>query len=43
MGNNPENSIVLSVDKSVAIEEAVKVMDIASRNKFKMVLATKAK
>lgn len=43
MGNNPDNSIVLYVDKSVAIEEAVKLMDIASRNKFKMVLATKAK
>ncbi len=43
MGNNTENSIVLYVDKTIAIEEAVKVMDIASRNKYKMVLATKAK
>jgi len=43
MGNNPDNSIVLHVDKQIAVEEAVKVMDIASRNKFRMVLATKAK
>ena len=43
MGNNPENSIVLHVDKTVAIEEAVKVMNIANENKFKMVLATKGK
>ncbi len=41
MGNNPDNSIILHVDKSIAVEEAVKVMDIASRNKLKMVLATK--
>lgn len=43
MGNNPENSIILHVDKQIAVEEAVKVMDIASRNKYKMVLATKPK
>jgi len=42
MAGNPENSIILHVDKQIAIEEAVKVMDIANRNKFKMVLATKA-
>lgn len=41
MHGNPENSIILHVDKSVAVEHAVKVMDIASKNKFKMVLATK--
>ena len=43
MGGNAENSIVLHVDKQIPVEEAVKVMDIASRNKFKMVLATKPK
>lgn len=43
MAGNPDNSIILHVDKSIAVEEAVKVMDIASRNKFKMVLATKPK
>jgi len=30
----------LHVEKSVPIEEAVKVMDIANRNKYKLVLAT---
>jgi biopolymer transport protein ExbD len=33
-------SIILHVEKSLPIEEAVKVMDIASRNRWKMVLAT---
>jgi len=33
-------SIILHVEKSLPIEEAVKVMDIASRNRLKMVLAT---
>ena len=37
----PDNSIILHVDKTIPVEEAVKVMDIASRNKLKMVLATK--
>ncbi|TXB64023.1 biopolymer transporter ExbD [Vicingus serpentipes] len=32
--------IILHVEKSVPIEEAVKVMDIANRNKYKLVLAT---
>ncbi len=41
MAGNPENSIILHVDKTIPVEEAVKVMDLASRNKFKMVLATK--
>ena len=42
MAGNEENSIILHVDKNIAVEEAVKIMDIASRNKFRMVLATKA-
>lgn len=42
MAGNPENSIVLHVDKQIPVEEAVKVMDIANRNKFNMVLATKS-
>lgn len=33
-------SIILHVEKSLPIEEAVKVMDIAARNRLKMVLAT---
>ena len=36
-------SIILHVEKSLPIEEAVKVMDIASRNRLKMVLATQPK
>jgi biopolymer transport protein ExbD len=36
-------SIILHVEKSLPIEEAVKVMDIAARNRLKMVLATQPK
>jgi biopolymer transport protein ExbD len=36
-------SVILHVEKTLPIEEAVKVMDIASRNKLKMVLATQPK
>ncbi len=36
-----EPAIILHVDKTVDIEHVVKVMDIAYRNKFKIVLATK--
>ena len=36
-------SIILHVEKTLPIEEAVKVMDIASRNRLKMVLATQPK
>ena len=35
--------VVLRVDKSVPVEYAVEVMDIAYRNKFKIVLATQQK
>ncbi len=35
-----ETYISLHADKSVPIEEVVKVMNIAQRNKFKMILAT---
>ncbi|MEZ7924243.1 MAG: biopolymer transporter ExbD [Flavobacteriales bacterium] len=38
-----EKVVVLRVDKSVAIQYAVEVMDIAYRNKFKIVLATQQK
>ena len=38
-----EPGIILHTDKSVAIEHVVKVMDIAYRNKYKIVLATKPK
>lgn len=33
--------IILHADKSVPLEYAVKVMDIANRNKYELVLATK--
>ncbi|MCC7332335.1 MAG: biopolymer transporter ExbD [Flavobacteriales bacterium] len=38
-----EPGIILHAEKSVPIEEVVKVMDIANRNKYKMVLATSPK
>ena len=41
LNNEKEPAIILHTDKSVAIEHVVKVMDIAYRNKYKIVLATK--
>ncbi len=38
-----EKVVVLRVDKTIAIEHAVEIMDIAYRNKFKIVLATQQK
>ena len=38
-----EPAIILHTDKSVDIDHVVKVMDIAYRNKYKIVLATKPK
>lgn len=40
LSNETDPGIILHVEKTVAIEEAVKVMDIANRNKYKLVLAT---
>jgi len=40
INNEQEPAIILHTDKSVAIEHIVKVMDIAYRNKYKIVLAT---
>ena len=39
--NQKEPAIILHADKTVDIEHVVKVMDIAYRNKYKIVLATK--
>ena len=39
--NQIDHAIILHTDKSVDIEHVVKVMDIAYRNKYKIVLATK--
>ena len=41
INNEQEPAIILHTDQSVAIEHVVKVMDIAYRNKYKIVLATK--
>ena len=41
LANEIDPAIILHADKTVAIEFAVKVMDIAYRNKYKIVLATK--
>ena len=41
LSNQKEPAIILHADKSVDIEHVVKVMDIAYRNKYKIVLATK--
>ena len=40
INNETERAIILHTDKTVAIEHVVKVMDIAYRNKYKIVLAT---
>jgi biopolymer transport protein ExbD len=42
LDNEKEPGIILHTDKTVAIEHVVKVMDIAYRNKYKIVLATKS-
>jgi len=38
--DSPEPTISLHVHKTVPMEEVVKVMNIAARNKYKMILAT---
>ena len=43
LAGQDELVVVLRVDKSVPVEYAVEVMDIAYRNKFKIVLATQQK
>tara|TARA_Y100000385_G_C13085760_1_gene636319 strand:+ start:217 stop:612 length:396 start_codon:yes stop_codon:yes gene_type:complete len=43
LASQKEQVLVLRVDKSVPVEYAVEVMDIAYRNKFKIVLATQQK
>ena len=40
VGNEEEAYVSLHADKSVPIEQVVKVMNIAKRNKYKMILAT---
>lgn len=40
VGNEEEAYVSLHADRSVPIEQVVKVMNIAKRNKYKMILAT---
>ena len=39
LANKNEPTVVLRAEKSVPVEHVVKVMDIANRNKFKVILA----
>ena len=41
LSNQDQPTIVLRAEKSVPVENVVKVMDIANRNKFKVILAVK--
>ena len=41
LSNEEKPTIVLRAEKSVPVENVVKVMDIANRNKFKVILAVK--
>ena len=43
LANSPEMYVALHVDKSVPFSEVGKVRDIAIRNKYKLILATKSK
>ncbi|MGV6831979.1 MAG: ExbD/TolR family protein [bacterium] len=41
LSNQDEPTIVLRAEKSVPVDNVVKVMDIANRNKFKVILAVR--
>ena len=43
LSSKDKPTIVLRAEKSVPVENVVKVMDIANRNKFKVILAVKPK
>ncbi len=43
LGQEPETYIALHVDEQVPMKEVVKVMNIAKKNKYKLILATRAK
>jgi len=40
VGDDPEAYVSLHADKTVPIEQVVKIMNIAKNNKYKMILAT---
>lgn len=41
LSNEDQPTVVLRAEKSVPVDNVVKVMDIANRNKFKVILAVK--
>ena len=43
LGTNEDMYIALHVDETVPMKEVVKVMNIAKKNKYKLILATRAK
>lgn len=43
LGDRPEMYIALHVDENVPMKEVVKVMNIAKKHKYKLILATRAK
>ncbi|MBQ2321015.1 MAG: biopolymer transporter ExbD [Bacteroidales bacterium] len=43
LGQEPDMYIALHVDETVPMREVVKVMNIAKKNKYKLILATRAK
>ncbi len=43
LGEQPDTYIALHVDETVPMREVVKVMNIAKKNKYKLILATRAK
>lgn len=43
LGENDDMYIALHVDETVPMKEVVKVMNIAKKNKYKLILATRAK
>lgn len=43
LGTNDDMYIALHVDENVPMKEVVKVMNIAKKNKYKLILATRAK
>jgi biopolymer transport protein ExbD len=43
LGSNPDTYISLHADKTVPFENVVKVLDIAQRNNYKLIIATSQK
>lgn len=43
LGSHPETYIALHADKSVPFENVVRVLDIAQRNNYKLIIATSPK